>query len=978
VNVQQGAVVAFCNLVYPDALGSGLCVRYILPALLCLVGVPQLAVTGFHQRKFHDSQEERSFSPSPAPSQALAPAPQIIESGETGGDFKTRKATCIPSVLFNPKVERSASYPEQSMFVVRSIVGIASQIGDTAIGDVILLKIFSDLLPQLVSPILTFSTTTAAVDSKVKLFFSNSQSKPSVAPFMAGLLEIFSLLQGLLPLLSPENIRFYFFHHSTKSSSLSSSSSLATDAHAHAYAHTHAQASTEDLMNLLSLLEILPLPLMSKTDHHTQYDSDDSYDSELNTEHSHDYQTACIDYRQRCNVHIELCKVISSATAYVGPITTTDLVIPAVDQFFTKFVNTYDDMDVESDEMSLAFAIGVELFIPLAQLIGPEAFHTAVPSLNPRLELWLASCSSGEVGKSPPLPSNIRPEQTSEVEEVTAPVKDKGFFSWLTSKTTRSSPPPHKDDNSFYNSSKLFTTEITSSPQEPGPTLSNFSTERAGAAAGGAGGGAGAGGVGAMEGDQHVVQKKRRHSRGGLPNIKFSSLPLSSNHSTHSQNQSLSVSSLDRPSSGRVCSLLESPRWNESESRQSSLQNAKQQFQINRRTFRRPTVTSSGPIAAILSVTKREPEREEKDEELVERFYRESSWILGGSGRWNALKEGRNGQLLPPSLRNGPILLHNSSDQQKLSTANVSMKATKKLGPAAQISMTSPKVSVDTASEAISMFTLRMQNKHSWSFDEDNSSSSLLHSLSSSSSSLPPPSAVTILLPHSTESFLLGGSRDGRVKIWSLNSNPIKLISTFLGHVTPTGASGSGGGGGGGGGGAGVTSAGFLRNGTQCASCDGVVHVWDVETCKSLSSLSHSWSEQERFNSLSIVTSRCGISPDMGMHGDDQIVTCAGSVLSHYDFRQCSTSSSPSSSSSCLKPISEWKTFLSTSNSSSSDGQSAVQLTCSASHEDYVCAGSCVGMLWVFDRRTGKPLHTWQAHDQAIIKVGKEQKKRER
>ena len=41
--VQQAAKVVLSRLSYPDYLGPGLCTRYIVPALLCLIGIPQLA-----------------------------------------------------------------------------------------------------------------------------------------------------------------------------------------------------------------------------------------------------------------------------------------------------------------------------------------------------------------------------------------------------------------------------------------------------------------------------------------------------------------------------------------------------------------------------------------------------------------------------------------------------------------------------------------------------------------------------------------------------------------------------------------------------------------------------------------------------------------------------------------------------------------------------------------------------------------------
>jgi hypothetical protein len=46
--VQNVAVVSIMNLALPEALGPGLCMRYVVPALLCLVGIPQFAVTGYN------------------------------------------------------------------------------------------------------------------------------------------------------------------------------------------------------------------------------------------------------------------------------------------------------------------------------------------------------------------------------------------------------------------------------------------------------------------------------------------------------------------------------------------------------------------------------------------------------------------------------------------------------------------------------------------------------------------------------------------------------------------------------------------------------------------------------------------------------------------------------------------------------------------------------------------------------------------
>lgn len=77
-----------------------------------------------------------------------------------------------------------------------------------------------------------------------------------------------------------------------------------------------------------------------------------------------------------------------------------------------------------------------------ADLTKPHSNVTTVPSLNPRLELWLLGKFSGEPCLSPPLPSSIVPpgDMTSS-EEVGSKGKPKGFMTWLSGlgKTTNKS-----------------------------------------------------------------------------------------------------------------------------------------------------------------------------------------------------------------------------------------------------------------------------------------------------------------------------------------------------------------------------------------------------------------------------------------------------------------------------------------------------------------------------------------------------------
>jgi hypothetical protein len=110
---------------------------------------------------------------------------------------------------------------------------------------------------------------------------------------------------------------------------------------------------------------------------------------------------------------------------------------------------------------------------------------------------------------------------------------------------------------------------------------------------------------------------------------------------------------------------------------------------------------------------------------------------------------------------------------------------------AAHISLTSPTIAVDVGSEAGTSLSLEGKNIYSWQVDET--------------------SSIKSLKVNSSESILLSSSKSG-VNIWGLSCHPIRNLGTYSRHSFS------------------AFSMDFLNNGSQVASCDGNINVWDLET----------------------------------------------------------------------------------------------------------------------------------------------------
>lgn len=233
---------------------------------------------------------------------------------------------------------------------------------------------------------------------------------------------------------------------------------------------------------------------------------------------------------------------------------------------------------------------------------------------------------------------------------------------------------------------------------------------------------------------------------------------------------------------------------------------------------------------------------------------------------------------------------------------------------------------MDVACDAGSLFALQMQSNTQWKL-EDNLG------------------MIRCMVVNPIETLLMTCSRTG-VRLWSLSSHPLQHVSSYNNHANP------------------AFQAGFMRSGIQAATCDGNIHLWDIESRKTLAYLSHT-SDRGPYTCMSAIAPRHGIVPSIGAFGDDQLLTTAGNAVSFYDVR-CNCARA-------LNGLAEWvipplpavqSNFI-----TSSTATEPLQLTSVTSHEYYVFAGSSAGGMWVMDRRMGKVLHSWQAHDGPVLKI---------
>jgi hypothetical protein len=1062
-SVQYAAYLALSNLADADSLGCGLTARYIIPSLMSLVGVPHLALSGF------ESRDDKGI---PVDLANRIMVDLMVQAGGartalTSDDRPTLDdfiSVTIESTAMNGElgavtldrdtleafVNKKAHFNAQDMYVIKALVQMSTKLGELVVSELILSTIFNLILPDLESQM-------------------SPLPKEGIA---AAFMEVIMLLNGMLPVLSSEIIQQSVLQPSRLSGSC--------------------------LPKLLSTWPLVPA---------WQFLDDAVGGSLVQTD-----VVASIENVRLHSVLLELCRLIVSTSMIAGSDACAEHVLPHVDIFFKNFVQVFGMIPVESKAMMKAFELGAELYLPLVQLMGAEAFYTAVPNLNPRLELWLGSIGSSIPPRSPPLPSNIWPEVTNETNN--QPEKKKGIMQWISGRSKwmssltsnshagQSAPsstptPAHTLQNQGNAPRSAFkqedlrvnlhdsmintgstesqsarkasvskeTSEVLITPKRPSYTTKlmtrtpmtsgkeiltptqgtelieldsistplpvngsqQLSTLKAKASEQTRMIAVDAQLVGGSEENDHghnqnddsstgeisVTKKKRTiedhdieldsidsdnvaaelltddedepiqsvtspeskenigifkevhtpHPSGSdgeeLKNGGVTSLPVSMSGSlaedliqpmpiaiegnvsvaTGTSPEPRPLSKVPPSSTTKVHSMKPSKEnanrlLFESRSRGaigSTVQQRSNPYKIyqklmhgrgkhqqrssNARRGSQATRKSTAVSSKSLLYSTNEIETAE-EVEARELRCSEAAWLLAGNGRWNVDKEMKD---------------RASKEQNKL------LKGAKhtfyhvnhnEWNPAAQMSMTAPKIAVDVAGDTGSFINFQLHSTTQWKLEDA-------------------PGLIRCMVANPAESLLMTCSRTA-VRLWSLSSHPLQHVSSYTSHSLPP------------------FNGAFLRTGQHAMTCDGSVHVWDIESRHALSIISPP-DKMNGFSSATVIPSKFGVHPSIDAVGDEQILCTVQDSICYYDVR-CYYQHKP------LQRVAEWTlpqipppqgNFITST-------IEPLQLTCAASHEHYVFAGSNTGGLWVLDRRMGKILYSWQGHDSPILKVRSE------
>ena len=315
--VEQAAMSAFFSLVEPEAMGLGLGTRYVLPALLSLIGNPQLAGAGYEQQKSSAVGVSRSQAEHLFNELAL----HICRVDATVPDEGSLSATTTATTIISPLeghmdqleayISHNAVFEPQDRYVTRTVINLSMQLGDLVVSELILSRLFNDTLTELA---LALQSTTA-------------NSEPIESGVVSALMEVLLLLGGILPSL----------HHETVLKDFLCPSKITG-------------------MSLPKLLSMLPLsPVWS------------IYDAFAISQNKCLNIDAFIHARRFNNMVSELCRLIVASCTCAG---ISPNVLPAVDAFFRNFVDAFAPLPIDSRTMGKGFAIAGELFLPLAQISG--------------------------------------------------------------------------------------------------------------------------------------------------------------------------------------------------------------------------------------------------------------------------------------------------------------------------------------------------------------------------------------------------------------------------------------------------------------------------------------------------------------------------------------------------------------------------------------------------------------------------------
>lgn len=332
----------------------------------------------------------------------------------------------------------------------------------------------------------------------------------------------------------------------------------------------------------------------------------------------------------------------------------------------------------------------------------------------------------------------------------------------------------------------------------------------------------------------------------------------------------------------------------------------------------------------------------------------DAAWLVSGTYRWRVDPNSVDGDdFTTEYVKAGGNQRGRSTMAYNAASAAIARR--KGINPAAQLSLTSPKITVDTASDAGSVFSLQMMSKLQFYPD---------------TVGVP----VKLMVTNEVESLLLTGHRNGKVKLWNIADHPLSAVGKYSTSTLPQYAS------------SGIFAGGFLRDSRHIYACDGTIRVWDTETREILVEIP----SEGGFSTCTALPSSCGVMATIGASGDNILVASSGTSVYHFDLRVRNAGA--------YSAVAEWKLPIPMQNLSAvaesnvpgmaerrrsiaaasgsmqlTESSSSIpllpQLTCCVTNNDVLYAGANNGFMAAVDRRSTKPLTTWQAHATGILKV---------
>jgi WD40 repeat protein len=332
----------------------------------------------------------------------------------------------------------------------------------------------------------------------------------------------------------------------------------------------------------------------------------------------------------------------------------------------------------------------------------------------------------------------------------------------------------------------------------------------------------------------------------------------------------------------------------------------------------------------------------------------DAAWLVSGTYRWRTDPNSVEGDDFSAEY------VKAGGNQRGRSTiafnvANAAIARRKGVNPAAQLSLTSPRITVDTASDAGSVFSLQMISKLQFYPD---------------TVGVP----VKLMVPNEVESHLLTGHRNGKVKIWNIADHPLSAVAKYSVSSSPQYVS------------SGIFAGGFLRDSRHIYACDGAIRVWDTETRELLVEIP----SEMGFSTCSALPASCGVAASIGSMGDNVLVASSCTSVYYFDLRVRNHGA--------YSAVAEWKLPIPLQNLSAvaesnvpgvvdrkrsvtaasgpmqlTESNSSMpllpQLTCCLTSGNLLFAGANNGFIAAVDRRSTKPLTSWQAHATSVLKV---------